>query len=182
MPPKAAPKIYQLLVKTHTLTVMITAEPKTTIASLKLEVLSALKADVNQVPGVPKVEETEDFEICQIPKARGKPGTQYEVLQESATVAGTVTNWEVLFIQFKDASGKFLIFGRPSHARCIASLSPPLNGKMNLLAIAGKLMPVEVTQPSLLGDDDEEEVPRTRAMPANDVPSGGKGKRKAPDE
>ncbi|KAF7971723.1 hypothetical protein HWV62_20093 [Athelia sp. TMB] len=150
MPPKAAPKIYQLLVKTHTLTVMITAEPKTTIASLKLEVLSALKADVNQVPSVPKVEKTEDFEICQIPKARGKPGTQYEVLQESATIAGTVTNWEVLFIQFKDASGK--------------------------------LMPVEVTQPSLLGDDDEEEVPRTRAIPANDVPSGSKGKRKAPDE
>jgi len=150
MPPKAAPKIYQLLVKTHTLTIMITAEPKTTIASLKMEVLSALKADVNQVPDVPKVEEVGEFEISQIPKARGKPGTQYEILRESATVAETVTNWEILFLQFKDASGK--------------------------------LIPVEVTQPSLLGDDEEEEVPRTRAMPSNDAPSGSKGKRKAPDE
>ncbi|KZP21548.1 hypothetical protein FIBSPDRAFT_503321 [Athelia psychrophila] len=150
MPAKAPPRIYQLLVKTHTLTIIITAEPKSTIASLKLDVLSALKADVNQVDDVPAIESEEDFEISQFPKARGKQGVQtYEVLRESATVAETCANWEVLFLQFRDASGK--------------------------------LMPVQVTQPSLF-DEEEEEAPRTRGMPASDAPSGNKGKRKAPEE
>lgn len=65
------------------------------------------------------------------------------------------------------------------HYSLITSYSP--NGNMNSLAIVGKLMPVEVTQPSLF-DDEEEEAPRTRGAPTDDTPSGSKGKRKAPDE
>lgn len=59
---------------------------------------------------VPAIESEEDFEISQFPKARGKQGVQtYEVLRESATVAETCANWEVLFLQFRDASGKSLL-------------------------------------------------------------------------
>lgn len=50
------------------------------------------------------------------------------------------------------------------------------------MAIAGKLIPVEVTQPSLLGEEDDDDSSRARTIPADDAPSGSKGKRKAPDE
>jgi len=146
-PPKAQPKIYQLLFKTHKLTILLTTPPNTTIASLKTEILSALSSDVNQVEDVPKVTDERAFEISRAVKDRGKNTLQYEVLERSQTVKDTLTNWEVLFLQFRDRSGK--------------------------------LLPVEVTQPSLL-DEDDEEPPRNR--PAQEPMPVNKGKRKAPEE
>jgi len=151
MPPKAPPKTYQILVKTHKLTILLTTSPTATVASLKAEALSALRSDVNQVEGVPKVTDEGDFEISRAIKERGKHTVEYEVLDESRKIKDALTKgWEVLFLQFRDSSGN--------------------------------LLPVDVTQPSLL--DEEEEPPRTRPMP---VPSLGetstnKGKRKAPSE
>jgi len=147
MPPKAQPKIYQLLLKTHKLTIFITTEPATRIASLKAEALSALSSEVNQVEDVPKVMNERDFEISRAVKDKGKKTVQYEVLEGSQTVKDTLTNWEVLFFQFRDQSGN--------------------------------LLPVKVTQPSLL-DDDDEEPPRSRLV--TEPSPVNKGKRKAPEE
>lgn len=57
----------------------------------------------------------------------------------------------------------------------------------SIIRTAGNLLPVEVSMPSLLGDDDEEsqsqQRPRQSEPESLDAVSGhGKGKRKAPPE
>lgn len=135
---------------------------------------------------MPQISDEADFEISQAVKGKNKQSVQYEVLEETATVMNTMTNWEVLFIQFKDPSGKsFPPF-------CPTSLGTMFGGHARLLqkkdvywllvAHAGKLLPVKVTQPSLL-EDEEEDLPRSRPVPSTDeAPPLNKGKRKAPDE
>jgi hypothetical protein len=56
---------------------------------------------------VPKVTDETQFEICRAAKERGVtvPG-QFVVLDESETVNGTLSNWDTLFLQFKDDSGE----------------------------------------------------------------------------
>ncbi|KAH7931324.1 hypothetical protein BV22DRAFT_1077247 [Leucogyrophana mollusca] len=149
MPPRALPKAYQILVKTHQLTIFLTASQSATIASLKEEVLSALSSDVNEVEDVPQVSSLDEFELCRAVKDKGKITTQYETLDGSQPVKGVLSNWEVIYLQFRDE--------------------------------AGNLLPVEVSQPSLLDDDEEETRPRAQATPSLDSPVG-KGKRKAHPE
>ena len=167
-PPRAQPRIYQLLLKTHKLTIFITISPNATIASLKTEALSALSSDVNQVEDVPKVTNERAFEICRM---RGKQSVQYEVLEASQTIEGTVTNWEVLFFQFRNQSGKSAVTAS-STILPLVNACVPTNNKNDVYSLPrlniGKLLPVHVTQPSLLDEDDE--------VPIN------KGKRKAPEE
>jgi len=189
MPPKAQPKIYQLLFKTHKLTILLTTPPNTTIASLKMEVFSALSSDVNQVENVPKVTSEKAFEISRAVKDRGKKTLQYEVLERSQTVKDTLTNWEVLFLQFRDRSGKSIVTSLiPSSTLPLVNDCPCLYPNDNfktmfilslLVEYVGNLLPVEVTQPSLL-DEDDEEPPKNRPTP--ELLPGNKGKRKAPEE
>ncbi|KIJ69857.1 hypothetical protein HYDPIDRAFT_104495 [Hydnomerulius pinastri MD-312] len=176
MPPRAPPKAYQLLLKTHKLTIFLTAPQTSTVAALKSEALSALTSDVAlsstdvpripTAPGeddemmdegheggeIPRVTTTEDFELCRGAKDKGKSTassvpTSYETLDPSKPVRGLLTNWEVLYVQFKDEQGN--------------------------------LLPVEVSHPSLLDDEDEE----SRRAPVPESPVAvGKGKRKAPPE
>ncbi|KAI0700593.1 hypothetical protein BC835DRAFT_396778 [Cytidiella melzeri] len=54
---------------------------------------------------VPPVESTEDFDLSRALKDRGQPTGEYEVLAVTSTVKESVTNWEALFIQFKDENG-----------------------------------------------------------------------------
>ncbi|KAF5371315.1 hypothetical protein D9758_004204 [Tetrapyrgos nigripes] len=101
MPPKPAPKIYQILLRTHKLTIFFTLSPSATVASLKEEALGALTSDVNQVEDVPQVHAVDKFEICR----RDKAG-RYELLDEGKELKESkISNWEVLYIQFKDESG-----------------------------------------------------------------------------
>jgi len=109
MPTKAQPKVYQLPLKTHKLTIFLTATQSTTFASLKQEALSALLAQ--DVEGVPKAESLNDFEICRAKKEKGRNAGsttgQYEVLKGVVKDAGLV-NWEALFLQFRDEDGNVL--------------------------------------------------------------------------
>ncbi|KAL0950070.1 hypothetical protein HGRIS_010074 [Hohenbuehelia grisea] len=109
MIPRIPPKVYHLLVKTHTTTVLATMPPTNTVQALKEEVFSALTADVNEETDTPKVTELEDFELCKAIKERGKPIT-YKVLDNSSQLkAAGVLNWEHIYIQFRDAfSGELL--------------------------------------------------------------------------
>ncbi|KAF9238814.1 hypothetical protein BU15DRAFT_47316 [Melanogaster broomeanus] len=154
-PPRAPPKTYQLLLKTHKLTIFLTVHQSSTIEAIKHEALSALTSDdEGDEVEVPRVKSTEDFELCRAVKDKGKTNamlstpTSYDTLDPSNPIKGLLSNWEVLYVQFRDEEGN--------------------------------LMPVNVSQPSLL--DDEDEDPR-RAAPAPDSPVAvGKGKRKARPE
>jgi hypothetical protein len=75
-----------------------------TIASLKQEAYAALTSDVNQVEDVPLVTSKDDFEICKARPRRTE--REYEVLNESLVVKSCLSNWENLFIQFRDESGE----------------------------------------------------------------------------
>ena len=194
-PQRAPPKAYQVLLKTHRLTIFLTAHQSSTIAKLKEEALSALTSDVlsssSGVPRIPtapgedfdmmdggegdgetpRVESTEDFELCRIVKDKGKSTAassayapvSYETLDPATPIKGLFNNWETLYVQFRDEGGMLSL---SSNNFCSPSL--------------GNLLPVEVSQPSLLDEEDDE--PR-RALPAPDSPSAvGKGKRKAPPE
>ncbi|OAX43251.1 hypothetical protein K503DRAFT_862419 [Rhizopogon vinicolor AM-OR11-026] len=140
MPPRVAPKSYQILVKTHQVTIFLTVPQSATIASLKDEALSALTSRVaTDDESFPHVSSTNDFELARTAKEKEKSrsGVTYEVLESDKSIRGLLTNWEVLYFQFRDEESN--------------------------------LMPVEVSQPSLVDDEEEE-------LPVN------KGKRKAPSE
>ncbi|KAJ8588915.1 hypothetical protein M405DRAFT_768377 [Rhizopogon salebrosus TDB-379] len=136
MPPRVAPKSYQILVKTHQVTVFLTVPQSATIAVLKDEALSALSSRVaTEDENFPHVSSTDDFELAR--KEKSRSGVIYDALEPEKNIRGLLANWEVLYFQFRDEESN--------------------------------LMPVDVSQPALV--DDEEEEP-----PAN------KGKRKAPSE
>ncbi|KAJ7129144.1 hypothetical protein C8R44DRAFT_71355 [Mycena epipterygia] len=105
------PKVYQILIKTHKLTVLTTVAPTITVAALKADVLSALSSDVNQVEDVPPVSAVADFELCKAVKERGKLTGEFQPLDNlklSLKDAGVI-NWEPLFVQFRDPdSGELL--------------------------------------------------------------------------
>ncbi|GJE84585.1 hypothetical protein PsYK624_006610 [Phanerochaete sordida] len=126
LPPRVQPKTFILTIKTHKLTVLttVTAPEKTTIGDLKAEALSALKADVlssdrdgdfemfgaPQDPEweLPPVNHVEDFEFARIKKERGERDRKftYETLPNDAIVKQQLSNWDSLFIQFRDESGE----------------------------------------------------------------------------
>ncbi|OJA08007.1 hypothetical protein AZE42_01090 [Rhizopogon vesiculosus] len=140
MPPRVAPKSYQILVKTHQVTIFLTVPQSATIASLKDEALSALTSRVaTDDENFPHVSSTNDFELARAAKEKEKSrsGVTYEVLESDKSIRGLLANWEVLYFQFRDEESN--------------------------------LIPVEVSQPSLVDDEEEE-------LPVN------KGKRKAPSE
>jgi hypothetical protein len=94
-------------VKTHQLTIFLSAPHENTIASLKADAFSALASDVNQAEGVPKITSVSDFELCRGIKERGRAGiVSYEVLGPKDTVKGALSNWESVFVQFRDESGQ----------------------------------------------------------------------------
>ncbi|THH13798.1 hypothetical protein EW146_g6461 [Bondarzewia mesenterica] len=154
MRPRAPPQIFQLRIKTNKLTVFLSLPSATRIPSVKTDVLSALNAHVSQGLATQEVTSVDDFVLAREVKERGRvvPG-RYEMLEEDRALKEVVSNWDAIFIQFKDASGK--------------------------------LLPVEVTIPSL--DDPDEPFESKSTLPSDDVsmeyldPSG-KGKRKAPPE
>ncbi|KZT66036.1 hypothetical protein DAEQUDRAFT_730803 [Daedalea quercina L-15889] len=156
MPPKAQPKAYILPLKTHKLTVFLTASLSDKISSIKEDALTALKAPVLSAPNphaefamnvdetadwtVPTVTSVKDFELCRAIKERGRPTGKYETLEDDMQVRNCLTNWEALYVQFRDSDGE--------------------------------LLPVQVSTPSVLDEEDEEA----------ELAAARKGKRKAPPE
>ncbi|KAJ7682158.1 hypothetical protein DFH06DRAFT_1160355 [Mycena polygramma] len=114
MPPRLGTnsKVFQVLIKTHKLTVLTTVAPTISVAALKDEVLSALSSDVNQASeDVPRVSTARDFELCKAVKERGKLTGEYTPLDNPklALRDAGVVNWEPLFVQFRDPqSGELL--------------------------------------------------------------------------
>ena len=112
-PPKRPPKFYQLLIKTHKLTIALTVPQHATIALLKQEALSALTSEVNTLEEVPKVKREEDFEICKGKRGKTKDNAlEYVPMDRSLAVESLLSNWETVFLQFRNESGEFIIYSQ----------------------------------------------------------------------
>ncbi|KAI6100224.1 hypothetical protein F5141DRAFT_326062 [Pisolithus sp. B1] len=185
MPPRVPPKIYILLLKTHRLTIFLSAPQEATVRSLKAEALSALSSPVLREPtdsdpvpeciptapgededmfdvdgngngnaneDIPVVTSADDFELCRAIRGRQNAApSAYEVLDADSQIRVLLSNWEEVYVQFRDENGK--------------------------------LVPVQFSQTSLL-DEEEEEQARRAPPPPPPQPTTpmGKGKRKAPPE
>jgi hypothetical protein len=159
------PKLYQLLIKSHKTTIFISALPTLSIAQLKSEILSALTSDVNRDTELPTVTSEDGFEISQAVKDRATTTIKHVVVDATGDniVKGTFTNWEVVFLQFKNESGEFIDY---SHfalliKMCLISSTPNIT--------TGELLPVEYVPPE---DDD--------ASMVVDTPNKGKGRAEDP--
>ena len=101
--------------------------PTTTISDMKLEVLSALQADVSSDaldfmamdPPQISVESEADFELCRSVKERGKPTGVFDILEPSKLLKETgLSGWEAIFLQIRDPSTGKLIY--------VIYIAPPL--------------------------------------------------------
>lgn len=62
------------------------------------------------VTEIPRVQSTDDFELCRMVKDKGKANAassavSYEPLDPSAPIKGLLSNWETLYVQFRDEDG-----------------------------------------------------------------------------
>ncbi|KDQ15429.1 hypothetical protein BOTBODRAFT_173915 [Botryobasidium botryosum FD-172 SS1] len=114
--------VQQLLLKTHTHTVVVPAPLTSTLADIKSAVYAAL-TQFSDISSAVSILGEDSFEVCRA----GKSGGDYTLLEgDKKTVKEMgLANWEILYLRFRDADGE--------------------------------LMPVQVTLPSLLGDDEDEE-------------------------
>lgn len=57
---------------------------------------------------IPNVQSMDDFELCRAVKDRGKASaaTTYEVLDARSPIRGLLSNWEELYVQFRDEDGE----------------------------------------------------------------------------
>ncbi|KAF8076804.1 hypothetical protein FPV67DRAFT_433441 [Lyophyllum atratum] len=111
MPPRSQPKIYQIQMRTHKLSIMVTVPPSTTIGRLKSEALSALTSPVHrdEQSDVPTVQIEYDFELVRALKERGRPNGEYEVLDPLREVRDySLASYDTLYLQFRDSSRNLL--------------------------------------------------------------------------
>lgn len=98
--------------KTHKLTIMHSSlPPTTTVAEVKANTLSALKADVADSaldafamdPPELNIDTVEDFELCRAKRERGKPTGEYDLLAPTKTLRESgLLGWEAIFLQARD--------------------------------------------------------------------------------
>ncbi|KAH9045252.1 hypothetical protein EDB85DRAFT_12115 [Lactarius pseudohatsudake] len=107
MPLRPHPKVFQVLVKTHKLTIFLSLPNVTPISTVKEQVLSAFSDDVFKgIRGVPSILDAEDFVLSREVMERGRATASYEVLTDDQLLRDVVGDWVVLFIQFKNESGE----------------------------------------------------------------------------
>lgn len=114
-PSRGPPKIFQLRVKTHKLTIFLTLPNITSLSTVKSDVLSALSAfvakDVTDIPALYPPDSTDAFELAREVKTRQSRGVMmgtgtYERLEdESVKLIDIVSNWDALYIMFRDEDG-----------------------------------------------------------------------------
>lgn len=184
MPARAPPKAYILLLKTHRLTVFLSAPHNSTVASLKAEALSALSSTV--------LRESTDPVLDRIPTAPGEDEEMFDVdgngngsANEDIPVVTSTDDFE-LCRAIKDRGKQ----NAAVSAYEVLDPDSPVRGLLNnweelyvrFRGKNGKLMPVQVSQTSLLDEEEEEQARRVAPPPPQPTTPVGKGKRKAPPE
>jgi len=101
--PRGPPKIFQILVKTHKLTVFLSLPNTATFSEVKKEVMDALLDDVAESLKVPKPTNLDEFAI-----AVDKGSSTFKTVDDGARLVDTVRNWDRVYIQFKDEDGELL--------------------------------------------------------------------------
>ena len=80
----------------------------TAISAVKEQVLSAFSDDVFKgIRGVPSILDVDDFVLSREVMERGRGTSSYEVLTDDLLLRDIVSDWAVLFIQFKNESGAY---------------------------------------------------------------------------
>ena len=75
---------------------------------MKEQVLSAFSDDVFKgIRGVPSILDVDDFVLSREVMERGRGTSSYEVLTDDLLLRDIVSDWAVLFIQFKNESGAY---------------------------------------------------------------------------
>ncbi|VDC02530.1 unnamed protein product [Peniophora sp. CBMAI 1063] len=97
---RAQPKIFQILVKTHKVTVFLTFPNTTTMAEVKTEVLSALLDEVTESVDVFKPTSLDDFALA-VERPPLNSGN-YETVEDDKKLIEVAKNWERLYVQFRD--------------------------------------------------------------------------------
>ncbi|KAI6034549.1 hypothetical protein BKA83DRAFT_518365 [Pisolithus microcarpus] len=188
MPPRVPPKTYILLLKTHRLTVFLSAPQNATVGSLKAEALSALSSPVLR-------ERTDSDPVPdRIPTAPGEDEEMFDVhgsananVNEDIPAVTSVDDFE-LCRAIKDRGRQ----NAAAPAYEVLDPDSPIRGLLNnweelyvqFRDENGELVPVEVSHTSLLDEEEEEQARRAPPPPLPPQPTTpmGKGKRKAPPE
>jgi hypothetical protein len=118
---------------------------------------------VNRDTELPTVTSEDDFEISQAVKDRATTTVKNVVVDATGDniVKGTFTNWEVVFLQFKNESGELIDYIFALLIKMCLISSPNIT--------TGQLLPVEYVPPE---DDDANMVV--------DTPNKGKGRAEEP--
>ncbi|GJJ07151.1 hypothetical protein Clacol_001351 [Clathrus columnatus] len=119
---KITPKVFQILAKTHRLTIFLSAPVTATITDLKSQALPALErystvqeenedVDIDLPPVkqddiLPKVTEISDFEFCKAKRDRAGKIIEFDVLDAKAVIRETLSNWESIYFRFRNEAGK----------------------------------------------------------------------------
>lgn len=142
--------------------------PTTTISDMKLEVLSALQADVSSDaldfmamdPPQISVESEADFELCRSVKERGKPTGVFDILEPSKLLKETgLSGWEAIFLQIRDPSTGKLIYMLFTLLR-LCGYRVEVVGilRTSCTQLTGDFLPITYTLPSMY--DEEAEQPQ----------------------
>ncbi|KAF8338824.1 uncharacterized protein EI90DRAFT_3039284 [Cantharellus anzutake] len=110
-----SPSAIQVAIKTRRTSVHFTASLASTLQDLKHETLSALSQFSTLEDNLPSITSIDDFELHRKevqPGPRGVPPTvRYVPLEDDKTVKQLgLSNWEVLYVRYKDESGSPLCF------------------------------------------------------------------------
>jgi len=156
MPPRSSKQLtsYQIPVKIHKITVMLTVAPNDTLGQLKESVLSAIKQfqesdpnfEVNEVEKIPMLTSTDQFELYKRVKNGRKFTGEHTALGDEEQIRSVVTNWEAIILRVKDENGE--------------------------------LRPIRVAFPPLLVDENEDE----EMAPPSPIEEESSLKRKDPPE
>lgn len=127
----------------------------------------------NEENGVPAVTSEDDFELCwkkETTVGTGRNATsteEYVLLDDSKTMKQQgLLNWSVVYIRFRDDSGMFSQYSR--------TLTVALHGFQFVIpSYPGTLLDVNVQEPSLDDDEEDEEAPSQKP------PADPKGKGRA---
>jgi len=116
MPPRKPLTSYQIPIKIHKITVLLTLAPTDTILTLKQQALSAIRQfqlsdpdfelDEPEMERIPPLASIDQFELCKRVRNGRKFTGEYTALGDEESVKAAVTNWEAILIRMKDEDGE----------------------------------------------------------------------------
>jgi hypothetical protein len=116
-PPRKALTSYQIPVKIHKITVMLSLAPSDSISQLKEQVLQAIKQfqesdpefESEETEKIPSLTSTEQFELHKRVRDGKKFTGETTLLGDEENVKNVIMNWEPIIVRIKEDDGGFLL-------------------------------------------------------------------------